>query len=241
MFFCLISSLWGRCSYLVNLKTLVIPAYAGMIFEMTARHDAPLKRALDEAQVVVHGLLARLAQLEVKVIVRHAGEHAHFVEFHVAGDAQVVLVGAYPARHAGEAVAAGAAGLDGLAVLGGIHEEFRGLNESALAAQLMEQVENTGYLLNGVRRAGLLTVAEGRIRNKAGVCRSRGNDSIVEAYAAYLSVGVKFAVELGVGSFFKGKTALRTLREKFHCTSMTPEKLRLSPSFLGRTHILAVR
>ena len=30
MFFCLISSMRGRCSYLVNLKKLVIPAQAGI-------------------------------------------------------------------------------------------------------------------------------------------------------------------------------------------------------------------
>ena len=205
-------------------QTEAVDIGAGDVFKVTARHNAPFKGALDEAQIIFHRLLPRLAQLEIEMVVRYAGQHTDFVELHVAGDAQVVLVGANPARHAREAVATGAAGFDGLAVLGGIHEEFRGLNEAALAAQLMEQVEDVGYLADGVRRAGLLAVAEGRIGDEAGVCRAGRDDGIVEAYAADLRIRIKFTVELGILPFHKRKGTLGTFLEKLHGTSINTDK-----------------
>ena len=84
----------------------------------------------------------------------------------------------------------------------------------------MEQVEDMRYLLDRVGRAGLLTVAESGIGDEARIRRAGRDDSIVKADAAYLSIRIKFAVELGVGSFFKVKTAFLTLREKFHLTSI---------------------
>ena len=79
------------------------------------------------------------------MVVGHAGEQAHFIEFHIMGDLEVVHVGADPAGDAGEAVASGAADFNSLAILWGIHEKkFGGLDESALAAELVEQVVDAG-------------------------------------------------------------------------------------------------
>jgi hypothetical protein len=90
----------------------------------------------------------------------------------------------------------------------------------------MEQIVDMGYLQNRIGRASLLAVTEGGIRNKAGVCRTGSDDGIVKANAAYLGIGVKFAIKLGIFPFHKGKGALGTFLEKLHGTSMTPVKLR---------------
>ena len=52
------------------------------------------------------------------MVVGHAGEQAHFIEFHIMGDLEIVHVGADPAGDAGEAVASGAADSIALRSLG---------------------------------------------------------------------------------------------------------------------------
>jgi hypothetical protein len=104
----------------------------------------------------------------------------------------------------------------------------------------MEQIVNMRYLPDGIGRASLLTIAEGGIRNEAGICRAGSDDGIVKANAAYFGIRLKFAIKLGIFPFHKGKGALGTFLEKLHGTSMTPVKLKHFLPFLEGTHILAV-
>jgi hypothetical protein len=102
---------------------------------------------------------------------------AHFIEFHIMGDLEVVHVGADPAGDAGEAVASGAADFNSLAILGGIHEKFGGLDESALAAELVEQVVDAGDLLDGIRGSGLLSRKVVSVMNMGSAGRGTRNVS----------------------------------------------------------------
>lgn len=62
----------------------------------------PFEGLGNDLEVVVHGLLAGFAELQEDVVVGHAGEQAHFIEFHIMGDLEVVHVGADPAGDAGK-------------------------------------------------------------------------------------------------------------------------------------------
>ena len=151
----------------------------------------------NDLEVVVHGLLAGFAELQEDVVVGHAGEQAHFIEFHIMGDLEVVHVGADPAGDAGEAVASGAADFNSLAILGGIHEKFGGLDESALAAELVEQVVDAGDLLDGIRGSGLLAVTEGCVGDEHGIGRAGDEECIVEFDAADMRIWENVAVQFG--------------------------------------------
>ena len=164
---------------------------------MAAGHDAPFEGLGNDLEVVVHGLLAGFAELQEDVVVGHAGEQAHFIEFHIMGDLEVVHVGADPAGDAGETVASGAADFDGLAILGGIHEKFGGLDESALAAELVEQIVDTGDLLDGIRGSGLLAVTEGCVGDEHGIGRAGDEECIVEFDAADMRIWENVAVQFG--------------------------------------------
>ena len=126
---------------------------AGHVLEMAARDDAPLQGLPGQVKIHVHGLLAGLPQLEIDMVVRHAGQHAGLVELHVPGQLEVFLVGADPGGHAREAVAARPADVDALAVLGRVQEELRRRDEARLAAHAVQEVEHLGHLLDRIRRA----------------------------------------------------------------------------------------
>ena len=170
---------------------------AGHVLEVAAGHDAPFEGLGDDLEVVVHGLFAGFAELQEDMVVGHAGEQAHFIKFHIMGDFEVVHVGADPAGDAGEAVASGAADFDGLAILGGIHEKFGGLDEPALAAELVEQVVDAGDLLDGVRGAGLLAVAEGGVGDEHGISRAGDEKRIIKFDAADMRIWENVAVQFG--------------------------------------------
>ena len=170
---------------------------AGHVLEVAAGHDAPFEGLGNDLEVVVHGLLAGFAELQEDVVVGHAGEQAHFIELHIMGDLEVVHVGADPAGDAGEAVASGAADFNSLAILGGIHEKFGGLDESALAAELVEQVVDAGDLLDGIRGSGLLAVTEGCVGDEHGIGRAGDEECIVEFDAADMRIWENVAVQFG--------------------------------------------
>ena len=166
------------------------------VLEVTARNDAPFQRLFRKAYVHVHGLLPRFAQFEENMIVRHAGKHACFVKFHVPRELEVFLIGADPGRDAGEAVAARAADFHAFAISGGVQKEFRRRNEAGLAAEAMQEIEHSGHLLDGIGRAGLLTVAEGGIGDVHLLCRTRRQQGFVERGPTNAGVGEYVAVQL---------------------------------------------
>ena len=172
---------------------------AGHVLEVAARHDAPFERLGDDLEVVVHGLFARFTELEEDMVVGHAGEQAHFVEFHVMGDFEVVHIGAYPARDPREAVAAGPAHFDGFPVFRRIHEEFGRLNQAAFAAELVQQIEDARDLFDRVGRAGLLAVAEGGVRDEHGLGRAGDEEGVVEFDAADMRIRENVPVQFGLG------------------------------------------
>ena len=90
--------------------------------------------------------------------------------------------------------------IHGLAVLGGIHEKFGSLNESGLAAELVQQIVDAGDLLDRIRRAGLLAVAEGGVRDEHRISRTGNEKRIVEFDAADVAVWEDVAVEFGFGA-----------------------------------------
>ena len=164
---------------------------------MAARHNAPFQRLRHDLEVVAHGLGAGFAQLEEDMVVGNAGEHSHFVKFHVPGDFEIVHVRPYPSRDAGEAIPAGSAGFDRLAVLGRIHEKFRGLDQPALAAELVQQVVDARDLLDRIGRPGLLTVPEGGVGDEHGIRRAGEHKGVVKLDPADLAVRKDVPVEPG--------------------------------------------
>jgi len=164
---------------------------------MAARDDAPFQGLPGQVKIHVHGLLAGLPQLEIDMVVRHAGQHAGLVELHVPGQLEVFLVGADPGSHAREAVAARPADVDALAVLGRVQEELRRRDEARLAAHAVQEVEHLGHLLDRIRRPGLLAVTEGCVGDEHGIGRAGDEECIVEFDAADMRIWENVAVQFG--------------------------------------------
>ncbi len=57
-----------------------------------------------------------------------------------------------------------------------------------LAGELVEKVEQRGYLIDGERRPGLLTVPKRGVGNEEGPCRMNGNDGKVEIYPRHFRI-----------------------------------------------------
>ena len=139
------------------------------------------------------------------MVVGHAGQHAHFVELHIPGQLEVVLVGPNPPGHARKAVAPRPADFDGFAVLGRVHEKFRSPDQAALAAEFVQQIEHAGDLLDGIRGAGLLAVAERGVGNEHRFRGTRHHQHVVEIGAGDAGVGKELPVELRLLGFFQSK------------------------------------
>ena len=130
------------------------------------------------------------------MVVRHAGEHAGFVKFHVARELEVVFGGAYPGGYARKAVASGAAYINALAVFGRVQEKFRSRDESGFSAESVQKIEHLCHLLDRIGGAGLLAVAKGRVGNAHLICRPGGQQNLVKRGAANAGVREKLTVEL---------------------------------------------
>ena len=176
---------------------------AGDILKMAARHDAPFQSLLHDSQIVAQRLFAALSQLEVDMIVGHAGQHAHFIKLHVPGDSEIINIRTDPAGHARKAVPPRAAYLDGPPVLGGVHEKFRGLDKPALASEFMQQIKDAGNLPHRVGRTGLLSVPEGGIGDEARIRRTRHDDVVIELDTADFRIGEYTPEQLGRFRVFK--------------------------------------
>ena len=210
----------------------------GDVLEMAARDDAPFQGLPGQVQIHVHGLLAGLPQLEIDVVVRHAGQHAGLVELHVPGQLEVFLVGADPGGHAREAVAARPADIDALAVLGRVQEKLRRRDEARFAAHAVQEIEHLGHLLDRIRRPGMLAVTEGGVRDAHLFGGTRGKEHLVEGRAADAGVGKKLAVQLGLFPFLKRKraNAARLVDDAAHDTPSG-----LKSDIQGKEHILLAR
>ena len=175
---------------------------------MAAGDDAPFQSLLGHIHIHVKGRAAGFAQFEKNVIVRHAGEQACFVKFHIAGQAQVLLGSADPGRHPREAVAPRAADVDALAVLGGIKKKFRGRDEPGFTAKTVQKVKHFGDLFDRVGGTGLLAVTEGRVGDAHLLRRPGGQQHFVKRGAADTGVREKFAIELGLFRILQGQGAI---------------------------------
>ena len=153
------------------------------------------------------------------MVVRNAGEHAHFVEFHVPRKGKILLVGARPGSDLRELVAHAAANLYGLAVALRIEEEFGSRNEASPAAQAVEEFEHLLDLGNSVGRTRLLTVTEGRVRDVHLLCRMRGKHYVVKGCAADLGIGIELAVQLRLCNVLQGKVVQNLGVQKGHVSS----------------------
>ena len=170
---------------------------------MTARHNAPFQSLIHDFQIIAQRLFAVLSELEVDMIVGHAGQHAHFIKLHVPRDFEIINIGPDPAGHARKTIAPRAAYLDGPPVLGRIHEKFRSLNKPALASEFMQQIKNAGNLPHRVGRPGLLSVPKCGVGDEARIRRTGHDNIIVKLNPANFRIGKHAPEQLGQFRVFK--------------------------------------
>ena len=174
---------------------------------MAAGNNAPFQGLLGHTHIHVHCLLARFAQFQKNVVVRHAGEHACFIKLHVPHQLEVFLDGPDPGRHTGKAVAPRPADFDALAVLGRIQKKLRSRDQPCLSAQAVQKVKHFCHLLHRVRRARLLAVAEGGVGDAHLFRRAGSQQNFVKRGAADARIRKKVTVKLRLFRFLHGQCA----------------------------------
>ncbi len=168
---------------------------AGNILEMAAGNNAPFQGLACQVNIHAHGLAAGFAQFEEYVIIRNAGQHAGFLEFHVADKLQIFPICPYPGSDAGKPVAARAADIDTFAVARGIKEKFRTFDQAAFSAKAVQKIKHLGHLAHSVRRPGLLTVAKCGVCNPHPCGRPWRKQNTVKTRAADAGIWEEFTVK----------------------------------------------
>ena len=131
------------------------------VLQMASRPHARLERGVDHLAVAVHALLAALElQLVEDVVVGRTGQHACLGQPRFLHQAEVALDRANPAGAFGILVSQLAAPVERGPVVLRVEEEL-GLPHHAVGpAEFRQQVVDVHHLVDGVRRPGLLAVAE---------------------------------------------------------------------------------
>ena len=143
-----------------------VPVGAGRVFQVAARTNAGLERRIDHFAIRVHALLAALElQLVEDVVVRTAGQHARLLQSGFLDQAEIAFHRADPARAFRIPVAQAPAAIERVAVVLGVQEELGLPDDAVRAAEFGQQVVQMDHLLDAVRRAGLLAVAERGVRD----------------------------------------------------------------------------
>src|SRR3989454_2280290 len=133
----------------------------GQVLQMAAGTQAGVDHGADDPRVVLRGLTAGSVHLEVDVVVRRRQQDSRFLDAGRPDALEIVQRRAHPGRHLGPRSLP--AGGDRLAVDRGVGEELS-LPEHR-PTELIQQVVEMDDLLDGVRRARLLAVAERRVRD----------------------------------------------------------------------------
>jgi len=150
------------------------------VFEMAARPDAIAQRILHHAEVHVHGLPARLVELQEDMIVGRRRENARLAEAHVLDQFEVARIGANPAGDLGERVAAFEAAADCLLIAVAVEEELALPDQPARPAQPVQQIIQVHDVVDLEGRQRLLPVAERGVRNPQLVGRHHRHASMIE-------------------------------------------------------------
>jgi hypothetical protein len=130
---------------------------------MASDADAGIKRCLHDLEIVLERLAPRALELQEDVIVGARSQDAGFLEAHLLDELEVGLYRANPSCDFGGFVAEPLTSADRLAIDVGIKEELRLADDAARAAEPVQHLEHRDDLRDGVWRACLLAVAEGRV------------------------------------------------------------------------------
>ena len=171
---------------------------AGQVLKVAAGDDPGLEDGTHHAEVHLHGLPARHAQLEEDVIVRHRGEDARFLEARFLHEGDVLLDGTDPARDLRVSQVHAAAGLEGLAVALAVEEKLGLADDASLAAEAAHHPVEIGDLLDRVRGACLLAVTEGRVRDEDVLGGAHRDELVIEDDPAHLVVGEDVLLQVGL-------------------------------------------
>ena len=130
------------------------------------------------------------------MIVGAADEDTRLLDTDVVYKREVFLLCADPRRDLGELVAESHTSLYRFSVLFGIYEKFALTDKPVRTAQTGEHFINVFDLLCGIRCAGLLSVAEGRIRDPDITGHIEGYAAMVERDLRNFIIGIKLPVQI---------------------------------------------
>ena len=165
---------------------------------MAAGTDAEFQGALDDAQVLVHGLLAGQVHLVENVIVAAGNQHAGFGHAGLLDQFKVLFVGPDPGGDFRELQARVLAQAQGLLVVLRVEEELALADHALRAAQAAHEFEQVQDLLGREGADGLLAVTEGRVGHPDLVGHLHGHMAEVEGNLRDVLIVVDLAVQVGL-------------------------------------------
>ena len=173
------------------------------ILKMAARPQSGLNAVGHDADVAVHRLASGQAHFPKDVVVRAADEDARLLDPQRLRELEILFGRADPRRDLRKIKPEVKAAAHGLAVLLGVHEKFCLADHAVRPAELVQQFVDVHHLVGGVRRAGLLAVAERRVGQVDVFGHIFRDTSIVERDLRRLGVRVDFPEKLGLRHILK--------------------------------------
>ena len=183
------------------------------VLEVAARHYAVVERGLDDGEVLVERALTVELHFLIYMVVRATDEYARFLDVHVLDELEVLFVGANPAGYLGKFQPQLHASPDRLLVFFAVQEKLAGADKPVFAAELVHQLVNVDDLLDRQRRAGLLTVAKGRVGYPPLVRGIHRHFAVVENHFRHPVVIENAAVKLGLFDVFENVVVLLSLEK----------------------------
>jgi len=168
------------------------------VLKVHARAGASRQGILHHAQELVHRLPAGHVQFLEDVIVGTGSQDPRLLDAHLLHEQEILTFGPNPGRDLRKGVAQVAACIDRLALPLGVNKELALADDAVRAAQFVQVFVQLHDLLDGVRLAGLLPIAESRVRDVQVLRRIHRDVTVVEGDFGHLAVTVEVPVEMGL-------------------------------------------
>ena len=185
----------------------------GDVFQMASRADPRLQAFPDDRQVMVHGLQPGHLHLEEDMIIRTADQDARFLKSNVFYQLEILLACSDPAGNLRKIIAFFHTFIDGIAVLFTIQEELALADLPIRASKTVEIIVDLHDLLRAVRRSGLLSVTESRIRDPDLVRHAVRHYTVIERDLGDLVIVEKVAEDVGFFNIHQGVHMLFQLQQ----------------------------
>ena len=180
---------------------------------MAAGTDACVECLFYDGKIVLERLRARHAELFENMVVRAADKDAGFLDAEVMDQLEVLLFGADPRCDFRKAEAERHTFFDRLAVLFRIDEKFALPDDAVFSAESGEHFVKRHDLFGRIRCAGLLPVAEGRIRDPDMLRRVERHTAVVKGDFRDFVVGINVSVKVRLVYILKRIFILRLLQQ----------------------------